>query len=68
MEIQKVFSDYYDTERLYSVLMSENELRLFDYAGLSEKGAEILRRQRNQIAKELYEARKNTALLHITYT
>ena len=29
MEIQKVFSDYYDTERMYSVLMSEDELRLF---------------------------------------
>ena len=29
MEIQKVFSDYYDTERMYSVLMSEDDLRLF---------------------------------------
>lgn len=29
MEIQKIFSDYYDDERLYSVLMSEEELALF---------------------------------------
>ena len=29
MEIQKVFSNYYDTERLYSVMMNERELRLF---------------------------------------
>ena len=29
MEIQKVFSDYYDTERLYSVRISEPELALY---------------------------------------
>ncbi len=29
MEIQKVFSDMYDEERIYSVLMSEDELALF---------------------------------------
>ena len=29
MQIQKIFSDYYDDERLYSVLMDEAELTLF---------------------------------------
>ena len=29
MEIQKIFSDEYDEERLYSVLMNEEELALF---------------------------------------
>ena len=29
MEIQKIFSDMYDEERIYSVLMNEDELRLY---------------------------------------
>ena len=32
MEIQKIFSDMYDEERLYSVLMSEEEMYLFSEA------------------------------------
>lgn len=32
MQIQKIFSDYYDDERLYSVLMDEYELALFSEA------------------------------------
>ena len=32
MEIQKIFSDQYDEERLYSVLMTEEELALFSEA------------------------------------
>ena len=32
MQIQKIFSDYYDDERLYSVLMNEAELRCFGAA------------------------------------
>ena len=65
MEIQKVFSDYYDTERMYSVLMSEDELRLFalrDYAGLTKGAAKRLKFERNQIAKELRDARKSSFL------
>ena len=64
MEIQKVFSDYYDTERMYSVLMSEDELRLFalrDYAGLTKDAAKRLKFERNQIAKELRNARKGVS-------
>lgn len=30
MQIQKIFSDYYDDERIYSVLMSEGELDLYN--------------------------------------
>ena len=61
MEIQKVFSDYYDTERMYSVLMSEDELRLFalrDYAGLTKQGQKVLRKQRNEAAREIMEQRR----------
>ena len=32
MQIQKIFSDHYNNERLYSVLMDENELALFSEA------------------------------------
>ena len=62
MEIQKVFSDYYDTERMYSVLMSEDELRLFalrDYADLTKKGAEFLRRERSKLAADLSKERSS---------
>ena len=44
MEIQKVFSDMYDEERLYSVLMNEDELALF---------SEIQKEFNSQSQKEL---------------
>ena len=31
MEIQKIFSDQYDDERLYSVLLTEDEMALYQY-------------------------------------
>lgn len=31
MEIQKIFSDMYDEERLYSVLLTEDEMALYQY-------------------------------------
>ena len=37
MQIQKIFSDYYDDERLYSVLMDEYELALFSEAKEAEE-------------------------------
>ena len=42
MEIQKIFSDMYDEERLYSVLMTEEELRLFN-AGNLRRTAQYLK-------------------------
>ena len=43
MQIQKIFSDYYDNERLYSVLMDEDELALFSEAKEAEEESHGLR-------------------------
>ena len=45
MEIQKIFSDYYDEERYYSVLMDEEELALFSSA--KEIANEILEKAKD---------------------
>lgn len=68
MEIQKIFSEIDTDEKLYSVLMDEDELDLFseiqrefsrkDYDGLSKKNAERLKKSRDEMAKKLLEARK----------
>lgn len=50
MEIQKVFSDYYDTERFYSVIMNERELRLFAAAKEVEEDGESGLSKRDKIA------------------
>ena len=74
MEIMKVFSSYddygYEEERLYSVLMSEEELSLFseiqrefafkDYEGLSEAQAKALKAKRSEYAKELLKSHRQT--------
>ena len=67
MEIQKIFSNTEDeNEKLYSVLMTEDEVALFsefqkefarrDYEGLSNKGKENLAKRRSEYAKELKAA------------
>ena len=57
MEIQKVFSDYYDTERMYSVLMSEDELRFYSELqkefGIKEALGKYISKARNGVAKKL---------------
>ena len=68
MEIQRIYSEVDTEERLYSVLMNEEELALFseyqkefarkDYEGLSKKNAEKLKKFRDEMAKNLLEARK----------
>ena len=47
MEIQKIYSDLYDEERLYSVLMDEDEIRMF--TGAVKKANKILK---NKLAIE----------------
>lgn len=63
MEIQKIFSDDNGEEKLYSVLLDEEELYLFsefqkeyarrDYEGLTNSEKEILRKKRGSYAKSL---------------
>lgn len=56
MEIQKVISDHYDTERLYSVLMSEDELRLFSDLSETDEDRLVLEALANK--KDLYSHSK----------
>ena len=83
MEIMKVFSSYddygYEDERLYSVLMSEEELTLFseiqkefafkDYKGLTKEQAKALKEFRHQEAVRLnnYRKKNNTYLMGGVY-
>lgn len=63
MEIQKIFSEIDTDEKLYSVLMNEDEVMLFseyqkefarkDYEGLSREAAEELKRRRSEYARGL---------------
>lgn len=69
MEITKIFSNNQDNERLYTVLMNDDELRLYgefqkefarrDYEGLTSEQASKLKDYRNQIAKTFKDSRKN---------
>ena len=64
----KIFSNNQDNERLYTVLMNDDELRLYgefqrefarrDYEGLTSEQASKLKESRNQIANGLREIRK----------
>ena len=64
----KIFSNNQDNERLYTVLMNEDELRLYgefqrefarrDYEGLTSEQASKLKESRNQLANGLREIRK----------
>ena len=68
MEITKIFSDNQGNERLYTVLMSGDELKLYsefqkefarrDYEGLTSEQASRLRENRNQIAQTFKNSRK----------
>lgn len=68
MEITKIFSNNQDNERLYTVLMNDDELRIYgefqrefarrDYEGLTSEQASKLKESRNQIANGLREIRK----------
>ena len=68
MEIVKVFSEVDTEEKLYSVLMDEDEILLFselqkefarrDYAGLSKEAANYVRKERHKLAKNLNDSRK----------
>ena len=60
MEIQKVFSDYYDTERMYSVLMSEDDLRLF--SEVQQRNFGLWSRLSGKETRTLKKALVNTAL------
>lgn len=67
MEIQKIFSSMEDDEKLYSVLMSEEEFRAFarkDYEGLTRNQQVNLHARRSEYAKALNEARntRNSSL------
>ena len=68
MEITKIFSDNQDNERLYTVLMNDDELKLYgefqrefarrDYEGLTSEQASKLKESRNQIAQTYRDSRK----------
>lgn len=60
MTIQKIFSEVGGEEKYYSVLMSEEELRLFSkavYEGLTAEEAQKLKQKRDALAKALNEKR-----------
>ncbi len=69
MEITKIFSNNQDNKRLYTVLMNDDELRLYsefqkefarrDYEGLTSEQASKLKDYRNQIAKNFQNSRKD---------
>ena len=68
MEIVKIFSEVDTEEKLYSVLLDEDEALLFsefqkefarkDYEGLTDEAAEYLRKKRGDLAKRLNLSRK----------
>ena len=51
MEIQKIFSDYYDEERFYSVLMNEDELYLYQSLFSDEDEEEVSGKGLSGLAK-----------------
>lgn len=62
MEVMRIYSEVDTNEKLYSVLMSEEEvIRIFaraDYAGLTEENSKKLAAERSRLAKELKEQRQ----------
>ena len=68
MEIQKIFSEVNTDEKLYSVLMNEDELAFFseiqkefarrDYEGLDQQAINDLKTERSEIAKTLLKKRE----------
>lgn len=68
MRLQKIFSNNQDNERLYTVLMNDDEMKLYgefqrefarrDYEGLTSEQAKDLKAGRDWIAKTIKENRK----------
>lgn len=67
MEVMKIYSEVDTDEKLYSVLMDEDEFMMFqrefafrDYEGLSQKQAKALKAKRSEYAKELWNIHKDS--------